>query len=99
MSNMGNLVAATQAAYESWKATNPSSIGQWDELSDAQVSALFREDQKYQQAIRDAQAIETSFYEARTAAFAELEASHVAARVALATAWQTKEDAGFDVDA
>lgn len=96
---MGNLVTQAAQAYETWKATNyPSDIAGWDTLTDTQVSELFRNDRKYQQAISDAQTIEDAFFEARDEAFATFEQNYQTERSALATLWQEKENADYDVD-
>jgi len=96
---MGSLVQAAQTAYQEWKDTNPASITDWQSMTDAEVAAMFRQDQVYQQAIKDAQAIEDSFYAARTQAFADFESAHVAARSALQTTWQGYEDDMFTIPA
>lgn len=96
---MGSLVTAAQAAYQTWKDSNPSSIKAWQTMTDAEVAALFRQDQIYQQAVKDAQSIEESFYDARTQAFADYEAACNAGRVALQSAWQGYEDDMFTIPA
>ena len=96
---MGNLITLATQAYDTYKATMPTSIADWDEATDAEIAALFREEMKYKQAIADAQLIEESFFEARAEAFAQFEATKQSEFVALQQSWQTKEDAGFDVDA
>jgi len=49
--------------------------------------------------ISDAKAIEESFFEARSAAFAQFEATKQQEFVALQNLWQSKEDNGpYDVD-
>lgn len=96
---MGNLVTQAQSAYETWKTKNyPSDIAGWDTLTDSQVSELFRNDRKYQQAIADAQSIEDAFIEARGEAFTTFEQNYQTQRSALATLWQEKENADYDVD-
>jgi len=97
---MGSLVTAAQVAYNTWKAANyPSDVAGWNALTDAQKLALWSTEQQYQLGISDARAIEESFYEARTAAFAQFEAQKQSEFVALQNLWQSKEDDGpFDVD-
>ena len=86
---MGSLVQQAQRAYATWKAANsPADVSEWAALSDAEALALWRSEQLYLAAISDAQAIEDAFYAARAAARAALQAS-----------WQSKEEAGYDVDA
>lgn len=96
---MGSLVTAAQAAYQAWQESKPSSIGGWDDLTDAEIASLFRDEQKYLQAIADAQMIEQSFYDARAQAFADYEATCTNGRVALQTAWQSYEDDMFTIPA
>ena len=95
---MGNLITLAQQAYDTYKATMPTSIADWDKATDAEISALFREEMKYKQAIEDARLIEESFYDARTEAFAAFEAAKQSEFVALQQLWQAKEDNDFDVD-
>ena len=95
---MGNLVNKAQTAYNEWKSSNPASITDWQNATDVEIAALFRQEQIYQQAIHDAKSIESSFYAARTEAFAALEQQQVMARTALQNLWQSKEDNDFDVD-
>ena len=94
---MGSLVTAAEAAYQTWKDSNPSSIAEWDSLTDADIANLFRGHQKYQQAIEDAKAIEQSFYDARAQAFADFEAGWNAARIALQQTWQGYENNMFTI--
>lgn len=89
---MGSLVTAAQAAYQGWKDSNPASIEDWQGMTDAEIAALFRDDQMYQQAVRDAQSIEESFYDARTQAFADYESTCNNGRIALQGVWQGYED-------
>ncbi|TRZ53726.1 MAG: hypothetical protein D4S01_00865, partial [Dehalococcoidia bacterium] len=69
-----------------------------DNATDVEIAAMFRNEQKYLQSIKDAQLIETSFYDARTEVISELEQAYRAEREALVILWQLKEDNGFDVD-
>ena len=97
---MGNLINSATEAYQTWKAANwPTDVTAWNALTDAQKLALWSTEQQYQLGISDARAIEESFYEARTDAFAQFEATKQQEFVALQNLWQSKEDAGFDVDA
>ena len=96
---MGSLVTQAQSAYNTWKSENtPTDVSGWSELTDAEALALWRTEQTYLQAISDAQAIETSFYEARTEAFAAFEATKQSEFAALSSLWQSKEDNDYDVD-
>lgn len=95
---MGNLITLATQAYDTYKATMPTSIADWDKATDAEIAALFREEMKYKQAIEDARLIEESFYEARSAAFTAFEAAKQSEFVALQNLWQSKEDADYDVD-
>lgn len=97
---MGSLVTAAQTAYNTWKEANwPADVAGWNALTDAQKLALWSTEQQYQLGISDARAIEESFYEARTDAFAQFEAQKQSEFVALQNLWQSKEDDGpFDVD-
>ena len=97
---MGSLVSQAQEAYNSWKAANyPSDVAGWNALTDTQKLALWSTEQQYQLGISDARAIEESFFEARTAAFAQFEATKQQEFVALQNLWQVKEDNGpYDVD-
>ena len=96
---MGSLVTAATAAYNSWKEANyPSDVAGWNALTTEQKMELWATEQQYQLGIGDAQAIESSFYEARSAAFAAFEAQKQQEFTALQTLWQSKEDAPFDVD-
>ena len=97
---MGSLVTAATEAYNSWKTANwPADVAGWNALTDAQKLALWSTEQQYQLGISDAQVIEESFYEARTDAFTKFETQKQQEFVALQNLWQSKEDAGFDVDA
>ena len=97
---MGSLVTAAQAAYNTWKGVNwPSDVASWNALTTEQKMELWAIEQQYLLGISDAQAIETSFYEARAEVFAAFEAQKQQEFVALQNLWQGKEDAGFDVDA
>lgn len=73
-------------------------VAGWNALTDAQKLVLWSTEQQYQLGISDARAIEESFYEARSAAFAQFEAQKQQEFVALQNLWQAKEDAPFDVD-
>ena len=97
---MGSLVTAAYAAYNTWKIANwPADVAGWNALTDAQKLALWSTEQQYQLGISDARAIEESFYEARSAAFAQFEATKQQEFVALQNLWQSKEDNGpYDVD-
>ena len=96
---MGSLVTAAQTAYNTWKEANwPADVAGWNALTDAQKLALWSTEQQYQLGISDARAIEESFYEARSAAFAQFEANKVSELAALQNTWQSKEDNDFDVD-
>lgn len=97
---MGSLVTAAQAAYNTWKGANwPSDVAGWNALTTEQKMELWAIEQQYQLGISDAQAIESSFYEARSAAFAAFEAQKQQEFVALQNLWQAKEDDGpYDVD-
>lgn len=96
---MGSLINQATEAYNSWKTENrPTDVSGWTDLTDTEALALWRTEQQYLAAIEDARLIEESFYAARTQAFADLEATQLAARTALQNSWQAKEDNGFDVD-
>ena len=96
---MGNLVNNAQAAYTAWSTANkPVDVAGWNALTSEQALALWKDEQMYLAAIADAQSIETSFYEARSAAFAAFEATKQSEFAALQNSWQAKEDNGFDVD-
>ena len=96
---MGSLVNATQTTYNEWKAANwPSNVTAWNALTTEQKMALWGSEQMYLLAVSDAQAIESSFYEARAEAFAQFEATKQSEFSALQALWQSKEDNGFDVD-
>ena len=96
---MGSLVNAAQTAYNEWKAANwPSDVAGWNALTTEQKMNLWATEQQYQLAISDAQAIETSFYEARADVFAQFEATKQSELAALQQIWQSKEDNDFDVD-
>lgn len=97
---MGSLVNQAQTAYNTWKSENwPTDVTTWNALTDAQKMALWSSEQMYKLAISDAQLIESSFYDARTEAFAQFEAIKQTEFVALQQLWQSKEDAGYNVDA
>ena len=97
---MGSLVTAATTAYNDWKAANyPSDVAGWNALTTEQKMELWATEQQYLLGISDAQAIEESFYEARTDAFTQFETQKQQEFVALQNLWQSKEDAGFDVDA
>lgn len=97
---MGSLVSQAQTAYNEWKATNwPTDMSAWNALTTEAKIALWGSEQMYLLAISDAQAIEESFFAARTEAFAQFEAIKQTEFVALQNSWQAKENAGFDVDA
>ena len=97
---MGSLVSQAQEAYNDWRADNwPADVTEWTELTDEEKMALWGSEQMYLLAVSDAQAIESSFYEARAEAFATFEATKQSGFSALQVSWQAKEDAGFDVDA
>lgn len=96
---MGSLVNQATEAYNSWKAANwPSNVTEWNALTDAEKLALWSTEQLYQLGIADAQAMESSFFEARASVFAAFEATKQSEFAALQTLWQSKEDNGFDVD-
>lgn len=97
---MGSLVNQATEAYNTWKAANyPSDVAGWNALTTEQKMNLWSTEQQYQLGISDARAIEESFYEARTAAFAQFEATKQQEFVALQNLWQSKEDDGpYDVD-
>ena len=97
---MGSLVNQATEAYNNWKSTNwPADVAGWNALTDAQKLALWSTEQQYQLGISDARAIEESFFEARSDAFAQFEAQKQQEFVALQNLWQSKEDDGpFDVD-
>ena len=67
-------------------------------LTTEQKMALWGSEQMYLLAVSDAQAIESSFFEARSEAFAQFEAQKQSEFVALQQLWQSKEDADYDVD-
>ena len=97
---MGSLVNAATEAYNSWKTANwPADVAGWNALTTEQKMELWATEQQYQLGISDARAIEESFFEARSDAFAVFEAQKQQEFVALQNLWQSKEDAGFDVDA
>src|SRR5574343_378773 len=97
---MGSLVTAAQTAYNTWKEANWSAdVAGWNALTTEQKMELWATEQQYQLGISDARAIEESFYEARSAAFAQFEAHKQQEFVALQNLWQSKEDDGpYDVD-
>jgi len=97
---MGSLVSQAQEAYQTWKAANyPSDVAGWNALTVEQKMNLWATEQQYQLGISDARAIEESFYEARSAAFAQFESQKQQELVALQNLWQAKEDNGlYDVD-
>ena len=96
---MGSLVNAAQTAYNDWKSANwPTDVAGWNALTDAQKLTLWATEQQYQLGIADAQAIESSFYEARAEAFAAFESQKQQELAALQQLWQSKEDNDFDVD-
>ena len=96
---MGSLVTAAQTAYNDWKSANwPTDVSAWNELTDAEKITLWGSEQMYLLAVSDAQAIESSFYEARAEAFAQFEATKQSEFSALQVLWQSKEDNDFDVD-
>ena len=97
---MGSLVNQANEAYQTWKSANwPSDVAGWNALTDAQKLTLWATEQQYQLGISDARAIEESFFEARSAAFASFESTKQQEFVALQNLWQAKEDDGpYDVD-
>ena len=96
---MGSLVNQATETYNTWKVANwPSDVTAWNALTDAEKLALWSNDQMYQLAVADARLIEESFYEARSQAFSQFEATKQSEFAALQTLWQSKEDNGFDVD-
>ena len=96
---MGSLTQSAQEAYNTWKTANwPADVAGWNALTTEQKMELWATEQQYQLGISDAQAIESSFYEDRNAAFATFEAQKQQEFVALQNLWQAKEDNGFDVD-
>ena len=96
---MGSLVNQATQAYNEWKTANwPTDVSGWNALTDAQKLTLWATEQQYQLGISDAQAMESSFYEARTYVFEQFEATKRSELSALQTLWQQKEDNGFDVD-
>lgn len=96
---MGSLVTAAQTAYNDWKSANwPTDVSAWNALTTEQKMTLWGSEQMYLLAVSDAQAIESSFFEARSEAFAQFEAQKQSEFVALQTLWQSKEDADYDVD-
>ena len=96
---MGSLVNQANEAYQTWKSTNwPSDVAGWNALTTEQKMALWATEQQYQLGISDAQAIESSFYEARAEAFAAFESQKQQELAALQQLWQSKEDNDFDVD-
>lgn len=96
---MGSLVSQAQTAYNDWKSANwPTDVSAWNALTTEQKMTLWGSEQMYLLAVSDAQAIESSFFEARSEAFAQFEAQKQSEFVALQTLWQSKEDNDFDVD-
>ncbi len=97
---MGSLVNQATEAYNSWKSANwPADVAGWNALTTEQKMELWATEQQYQLGISDAQAIESSFYEARNATFDAFEAQKQQEFVALQNLWQVKEDNGpYDVD-
>jgi len=96
---MGSLVNQANEAYNTWKAANwPTDVAGWNALTTEQKMELWATEQQYQLGIADARAIEESFYEARSEAFAAFESQKQQELVALQQLWQSKEDADYDVD-
>ena len=96
---MGSLVNQANEAYQSWKEANwPSDVAGWNALTTEQKMNLWVTEQQYQLGIADAQAIESSFFEARAEVFAAFEAQKQTELAALQQLWQSKEDNDFDVD-
>ena len=96
---MGSLVNKANEAYNTWKAANwPTDVAGWNALTTEQKMELWATEQQYQLGIADARAIEESFYEARSEAFAAFESQKQQELVALQQLWQSKEDNDFNVD-
>lgn len=96
---MGKLISDAQTAYNAWAAANkPTDVEGWTTITSEQALNLWKTEQTYLAAIEDARLIETSFYEARSAAFTAFEATKQSEFVALQQLWQSKEDNDFDVD-
>jgi len=89
---MGKLVSDVTAAYNAWAVSKDISTLNESELGQYNLTKL-----KFEKAIQDASAVESAFYEARSEAFAALEAEHQGERAALQTLWQGYEDNNMEV--